>query len=246
MNKHIVFICKDKMVEVDRDLWRSLVSTPLLRQGHLVQVAQNVQMAFEYLQWWRLHNLIAEGCALVLRMIKSSSKFRGSLLCFSLFLLPLVMSLSTTKKSLALFSLQHLFRYLYTLMWCHWASFWGWNTNSLSFPKLSLEVCESPSVALDYASSSISCLWSGAQIWTQHLSSRGKSSFPLTSWQPRISFTFFSARPHCWFVLNLSTGVQQCLSTALSEFGFPMYFFLKSSEDLLICNFSLGKKKICS
>ena len=46
------------MVEAGRDLWRSSGPTPLLKQGHLGQVASDhVQIAFEYLQGWRLHNL---------------------------------------------------------------------------------------------------------------------------------------------------------------------------------------------
>ena len=47
-----------RMVEVGRDLWRSSGPTPVLKQGHLELVAQaHGQMAFEYLQGWRLHNL---------------------------------------------------------------------------------------------------------------------------------------------------------------------------------------------
>jgi len=46
------------MVEVARHFWRSSVPTPLLRQCHLELVAwDHVQMAFEYLQGWRLHKL---------------------------------------------------------------------------------------------------------------------------------------------------------------------------------------------
>ena len=46
------------MAEVGRDLWRSSGPTPLLKQGHPEQAAQDcVQMAFEYLQGWRLHSL---------------------------------------------------------------------------------------------------------------------------------------------------------------------------------------------
>jgi len=46
------------MAEVGRNLWRSSSPIPLLRQSHLEPVApENVQMAFEYLQRWRLHNL---------------------------------------------------------------------------------------------------------------------------------------------------------------------------------------------
>jgi len=46
------------MVDIGRDLWRSFGPTALLKQGHLEQVAQDhVQMAFEYLQAGRIHNL---------------------------------------------------------------------------------------------------------------------------------------------------------------------------------------------
>ena len=46
------------MVEVGGDLWRSSGPTPLLQQSHLKPVVQDhVQMAFEYLQGGRLHNL---------------------------------------------------------------------------------------------------------------------------------------------------------------------------------------------
>ena len=46
------------MGETGGDLWRSSGPTPVLKQGHLEQVAQDcIQMAFQYLQGWRLHNL---------------------------------------------------------------------------------------------------------------------------------------------------------------------------------------------
>ena len=46
-----------RKVEAGRDLWRSSYPIPLLREGHLEQVAQDrVQMAFKYLQGWRFHN----------------------------------------------------------------------------------------------------------------------------------------------------------------------------------------------
>jgi len=46
------------MTEVGRDLWRSSCPTPLLKQKHLQQIAQDdVQLAFEYLQGRKLHNL---------------------------------------------------------------------------------------------------------------------------------------------------------------------------------------------
>ena len=46
------------MVELGRDLWISLDSTPLLKQGHLQQAAQDlVQAGLGYLQRRRIHNL---------------------------------------------------------------------------------------------------------------------------------------------------------------------------------------------
>jgi len=46
------------MVGVGRDLWGSSSPTPLLKQGHLEQVAQDrVQVGLEYLQRRRTHNL---------------------------------------------------------------------------------------------------------------------------------------------------------------------------------------------
>jgi len=46
------------MVGVGRDLCGSSSPTPLPKQGHLQQVAQDlVQVGFEYLQRGRLHNL---------------------------------------------------------------------------------------------------------------------------------------------------------------------------------------------
>jgi len=45
------------MVAAGTDLWRSPYPNPQLKQGHLGAVAQDhVQVAFEYLQRWRLHN----------------------------------------------------------------------------------------------------------------------------------------------------------------------------------------------
>jgi len=46
------------MVGVGRDLWGSSSPTPLPKQGHLEQAAQNlVQAGFEYLQRRRIHSL---------------------------------------------------------------------------------------------------------------------------------------------------------------------------------------------
>jgi len=47
-----------RMVGVGRDLWGSSSPTPLPKQGHLQQAAQDlVQVGLEYLQRRRLHNL---------------------------------------------------------------------------------------------------------------------------------------------------------------------------------------------
>lgn len=90
-----------RMVKVGRDLWRSPGPTPLLRQGHLKQVAEvHVQSAFEYLQRGRTHSVPA------LRqphMKNHFPEFRGNLLCSNLLCftwcpLPLVLSLGTTDK----------------------------------------------------------------------------------------------------------------------------------------------------
>jgi len=46
-----------QVVEIGRDLWRSSGPACLLRQSHLEPVAHDhVQMAFEYLQGWRLRS----------------------------------------------------------------------------------------------------------------------------------------------------------------------------------------------
>lgn len=46
------------MFEAGRHLWRSLRPTPLIKQGHLEQFAQDhVPIAFEYVQRWRLYSL---------------------------------------------------------------------------------------------------------------------------------------------------------------------------------------------
>jgi len=45
------------MVQVGRQLYRQSCPTPVLKQGHLEPVVQDsVQLAFKYLQGWRLHN----------------------------------------------------------------------------------------------------------------------------------------------------------------------------------------------
>lgn len=74
------------MVKVLRDLRRSPGPTPLLKQGHLEQVAEvHVQTAFEYLQRGRIHSISGQH-VLVLshpHMRKRFPMLRGTLLCFS-------------------------------------------------------------------------------------------------------------------------------------------------------------------
>jgi len=48
---------RHRMVGVGRDLWGSSSPTPLPKQGHLEQAAQDlIQVGFEYLQRRRFHN----------------------------------------------------------------------------------------------------------------------------------------------------------------------------------------------
>lgn len=51
------FYFNDRMVEFERDLWRSSCPKHLPKYGHLEQGTQDhVQKAPEYLKGWRLHN----------------------------------------------------------------------------------------------------------------------------------------------------------------------------------------------
>jgi len=53
----VIFSQNYRIFEVGSDLWRSSCATYLLMQSHLEVVAKDhVQIAFEYLQGWRLHN----------------------------------------------------------------------------------------------------------------------------------------------------------------------------------------------
>jgi len=91
------------MVGVGRDLWGSSSPTPLLKQGHLQQAAQDlVQADREGDSTTSLGSLFQ--CSVTLRGKKFFLMFRWNLLCFSLCPLPLVLSLGTTEKSLALSS----------------------------------------------------------------------------------------------------------------------------------------------
>ena len=90
---------------VGRDLCGPSSPTPLPKQGHLQQAAEDlVQVGFEYLQRRRLHKPPLGSlfqCSVTLRVKKFFLMFRWNFLCFSFCLLPLVLSLGTTGKSLA-------------------------------------------------------------------------------------------------------------------------------------------------
>ena len=91
-----------RMVGVGRDLWGSSSPTPLPKQGHLQQAAQDlVQVGLEYLQRRRisLGNLFQS--FVTFRVKKFFLMFRWNFLCFNLCLLSLVLSLGTTEESLA-------------------------------------------------------------------------------------------------------------------------------------------------
>jgi len=93
-----------RMLGVGRDLCGSSIPTPLPKQGHLKQGAKDlVQAGFECLQresTTPLGSLFQ--CSVTLRVKKFFLLFRWNFLCFSLCLLPLVLSQSTTEKSLAI------------------------------------------------------------------------------------------------------------------------------------------------
>jgi len=88
------------MVDVGRDLRESSGPTPLPKQGHLQQAAQDlVQPGFEYPQRRRLHNPSGQPVP-VLHHPQSEEVLphvQMNLLCFSLCLLPLVLLLGTTE-----------------------------------------------------------------------------------------------------------------------------------------------------
>lgn len=99
------------------------LSKPLLKQGHREYAIQDhFQMIFSCHQGQRLHNLPVQPGALLSYPQRKKKKshflmFRGNLPCFSLCLLPLVLSVGSTEQSLALFSTQLLWRCLYEFWW---------------------------------------------------------------------------------------------------------------------------------
>lgn len=95
------------IVEVGRCLWRSSNPTPVILQDQQQQVAQDhVQLGFECLKECRLHNLSGNlfQCS-VASEEKCSLIFKWIFLCFGYCLLPCVLSLHTTQRSLNTFSL---------------------------------------------------------------------------------------------------------------------------------------------
>ena len=93
-----------RMFGVGRDLWRSPSPTPLPKQSHLQQAAQDlVQAGLEYLQRRRIHSPSGQPVP-VLRHPQREEVLpyvQMELPIFSLCPLPLVLSLGTTEKSLA-------------------------------------------------------------------------------------------------------------------------------------------------
>lgn len=100
----------ENVLLLTRDLWCSSAKTTLLRNGQ-PDSQNHVQAVFDYLQEGTLHSLsghhmpmfgyLHNKCFLILR---------GNLLCPSLWPLPLMLSLDTSEKSLALLSLHTAFR----------------------------------------------------------------------------------------------------------------------------------------
>lgn len=159
-----------------KELWRPLGSITLLRQSHIVAVGKNcVWVSSEHLQGWRLHNLLRQPWVPVLNCHQGEKMFSAvwrNFLYFSLWPLPLVLSLDTTEKSLFFFFFVPS-RYSYSRCSLSLLFFW---LNSHSFLSLfSYLRCSSPtstsrSALLPFVDSSQSfhvSYW-GAQHWTHH------------------------------------------------------------------------------
>lgn len=107
------------MVEAGRYLWRASGPTPMLKQGHLERVAQDhVQTACQLSPrkktpqpLWALCQ-----CSVTLTVEKVFLMLKGNLLCCCV--LPLVLSLGSSEKTLDPSCLHPPFRYLDTLMRC--------------------------------------------------------------------------------------------------------------------------------
>jgi len=70
--QHVTPAQNHRTVGVGRDLWGSSSPTPVPKQGHLEQAAQDhVQADFEYLQRRRLHNLSGQLVPVLCQMIIS-------------------------------------------------------------------------------------------------------------------------------------------------------------------------------
>ena len=165
--------------------------------------------------------------------------FLWNLLCFSLCLLPLVLSLATTKTSLSPPSSHPPFRYSYRLIRFPLSLLFP-RLNGPGFPSLSSqERCSSPLIILaplSWTPSSISTSFShwGAQNWAQW-SRCGLTSAEqrvrilsldllaiLCPMQPMLSLTFFAAWAHCWLMFNLvSTRTPTLFLPSCFSVGWP-------------------------
>jgi len=119
-----------------------LIWCPCSKQGQLEQVAQShVQLGFEYLQGWGLHNISQQPFPVSEHL--HSLIFKWDFLYFSLCPLPLVFSLGTSEKSLALPLLPPI-GYLYTLIRSPLRLFLTMLSNPSSLSLSSYGRCSSP------------------------------------------------------------------------------------------------------
>lgn len=115
----IIVLLNHRMVEVEGTYGERLVQPLLLRQGHLQTPQNQVQTALDYLPGGRLQHFSGQPEPVLGHPHRKKSLLRcsrGNLLTFSLCLLPLVISLNTTEKSLSPPSLHPLFRHFHILM----------------------------------------------------------------------------------------------------------------------------------
>ena len=98
-----------RMVGVGGDLCGSSSPTPLPKQGHLQQAAQDlVQAGLQYLQRRRLHNLPGQPVPVLRHPQREEAlpHVQTNFLCFSLCPFPLVLSLNITEPHCTARSLQ--------------------------------------------------------------------------------------------------------------------------------------------